>query len=92
MTDCIPVCVYDIAMHSVKEAAEKLGLDTGQVRRQRVEGSNFSRDSTVPLTGKSPVWLATVQPAQPLTTFFSSISRSTVVKFRSWSGNSAGLL
>ena len=50
-------------MHRVKEAAEKLGLDTGQVRRQRVEGSNFSRDSTVPLVEKGPVWLATMQPA-----------------------------
>ena len=34
----MPVCVYNIAMFSVKEAAEKLGLDTSQVRRLLAKG------------------------------------------------------
>lgn len=34
----IPVSVYNEPMYSVKEAAQKLGLDTSQVRRLLAEG------------------------------------------------------
>ena len=48
MLDCIPVCVYNTAMHSVKEAAQKLGLDTSQVRRLlakgEIKGVKLARD------------------------------------------------
>lgn len=44
----MPVCVYNIAMYSVKEAAEKLGLDTSQVRRLlangEIKGEKLARD------------------------------------------------
>jgi excisionase family DNA binding protein len=44
----IPVCVYNIAMYSVKEAAEKLGLDTSHVRRLlakgEIKGVKLARD------------------------------------------------
>jgi excisionase family DNA binding protein len=47
----IPVCVYNIAMYSVKEAAEKLGLDTSQVRRLlangEIKGVKLARDWVV---------------------------------------------
>lgn len=47
----IPVCVYNIAMYSVKEAAEKLGLDTSHVRRLlakgEIRGVKLARDWTV---------------------------------------------
>jgi excisionase family DNA binding protein len=36
--DCIPVCVYNIAVYSVREAAKKLRLDTSQVRRLLAKG------------------------------------------------------
>ena len=35
----IPVSVYNNGMYSVKEAAQKLGLDTSQVRRLLAKGS-----------------------------------------------------
>ncbi len=34
----IPVYVYNIHMYSVKETAQKLGLDTSQVRRLLAQG------------------------------------------------------
>ena len=44
----IPVCVYNTAMYSVKEAAKKLGLDTSQVRRLlakgEIKGVKLARD------------------------------------------------
>ena len=47
----IPVCVYNIPMYSVKEAAEKLGLDTSQVRRLlakgEIKGVKLARDWVV---------------------------------------------
>ena len=51
MVDIIPASVYNIAMYSVKEAAEKLGLDTSQVRRLlakgEIKGVKLSRDWVV---------------------------------------------
>ena len=48
MFDCIPVRVYNAAMYSVKEAAQKLGLDTSQVRRLlakgEIKGVKLARD------------------------------------------------
>lgn len=38
MIDIIPVYVYNKPMYSVKEAAQKLGLDTSQVRRLLAKG------------------------------------------------------
>jgi excisionase family DNA binding protein len=47
----MPVCVYNKAMYSVKEAAEKLGLDTSQVRRLlakgEIKGKKLARDWVV---------------------------------------------
>jgi hypothetical protein len=47
----MPVCVYNIAVCSVKEAAQKLGLDTSQVRRLlakgEVKGVKLARDWVV---------------------------------------------
>jgi len=44
----IPASVYNIAMYSVKEAAQKLGLDTSQVRRLlakgEIKGVKLARD------------------------------------------------
>jgi excisionase family DNA binding protein len=34
----IPASVYNTAMYSVKEAAQRLGLDTSQVRRLLAKG------------------------------------------------------
>lgn len=49
--DILPVCVYNMAMYSVKEAAEKLGLDTSQVRRLlakgEIKGKKLGRDWVV---------------------------------------------
>lgn len=46
--DCIPVYVYNTVMYSVKEAAQKLGLDTSQVRRLlakgEIKGVKLARD------------------------------------------------
>jgi len=51
MLYCIPVCVYNIAMYSVREAAQKLGLDTSQVRRLlakgEIKGVKLARDWVV---------------------------------------------
>ena len=51
MLDVIPASVYNIAMYSVKEAAEKLGLDTSQVRRLlakgEIKGVKLARDWVV---------------------------------------------
>jgi len=47
----MPVCVYNIAMYSVKEAAQELGLDTSQVRRllanSEIKGVKLARDWVV---------------------------------------------
>jgi len=47
----MPVCVYNIPMYSVKEAAQKLGLDTSQVRRLlakgEIKGVKLARDWVV---------------------------------------------
>ncbi len=47
----IPVYVYNIPMYSVKEAAQKLGLDTSQVRRLlakgEIKGIKLARDWVV---------------------------------------------
>ena len=47
----IPLCVYNIAMYCVKEAARKLGLDTSQVRRLltkgEIRGVKLARDWVV---------------------------------------------
>jgi excisionase family DNA binding protein len=47
----IPVYVYNIPMYSVKEAAQKLGLDTSQVRRLlakgEIKGKKLARDWVV---------------------------------------------
>ena len=44
----IPASVYNTAMYSVKEAAQKLGLDTSQVRRLlakgEIKGVKLARD------------------------------------------------
>jgi len=46
--DIMPVCVYNIAMYSVEEAAQKLGLDTSQIRRLlakgEIKGVKLARD------------------------------------------------
>jgi hypothetical protein len=51
MLDYIPVYVYNIAMYSVKDAAQKLGLDTSQVRRLLangdIKGVKLARDWVV---------------------------------------------
>ena len=47
----IPVCVYNKHMYSVKEAAQKLSLDTSQVRRLlakgEIKGVKLARDWVV---------------------------------------------
>ena len=47
----IPVYEYNIPMYSVKEAAQKLGLDTSQVRRLlakgKIKGVKLARDWVV---------------------------------------------
>ena len=47
----MPVYVYNRLMYSVKQAAEKLGLDTSQVRRLlakgEIEGVRLARDWVV---------------------------------------------
>ena len=47
----IPVYVYNISMYSVKEAAQKLGLDTSQIRRLlakgEIKGKKLARDWVV---------------------------------------------
>jgi len=49
--DIIPVCAYNITMYSVKEAAQKLGLGTSQVRRLlakgKIKGKKLGRDWVV---------------------------------------------
>jgi hypothetical protein len=49
--DYIPVCVYNIAMYSVKQTAQKLGLDASQVRRLlakgEIKGVKLARDWVV---------------------------------------------
>ena len=51
MLDYIPASVYNTAMYSVKEAAQKLGLDTSQVRRLlakgEIKGVKLARDWVV---------------------------------------------
>ena len=51
IVDCIPASVYNIAMFSVQKAAEKLGLDTSQVRRLlakgEIKGVKLARDWVV---------------------------------------------
>jgi excisionase family DNA binding protein len=51
MLDCIPAYVYNRLMYSVKEAAQKLGLDTSQVRRLlakgEIKGVKLARDWVV---------------------------------------------
>ena len=51
MLDVIPVSVHNSLMHSVKEAARKLGLDTSQVRRLlakgEIKGVKLARDWVV---------------------------------------------
>jgi excisionase family DNA binding protein len=51
MLYCIPVCVYNRAVYSVKEAAERLRLDTSQVRRLlakgEIKGVKLARDWVV---------------------------------------------
>lgn len=51
LIDIIPVYVYNATMYSVKEAAEKLGLDTSQVRRLltkgEIKGVKLARDWVV---------------------------------------------
>jgi excisionase family DNA binding protein len=46
--DYIPVCVCNIAVYSVTEAAHKLGLDTSQVRKLlakgEIKGKKWGRD------------------------------------------------
>ena len=46
--DYIPICVYNNSMYSVKEAAQRLGLDTSQVRRLlakgEIKGVKLARD------------------------------------------------
>jgi len=47
----MPVCVYNVAVYSVKEAAQRLGLDTSQVRRLlakgEIKGVKLARDWVV---------------------------------------------
>jgi excisionase family DNA binding protein len=47
----MPASVYNIAMYSVKQAAEELGLDTSQVRRLlakgEIKGVKLARDWVV---------------------------------------------
>jgi excisionase family DNA binding protein len=49
--DCIPVSVYNEPMYSVKDAAQRLGLDTSQVRRLlakgEIKGVKLARDWVV---------------------------------------------
>ena len=49
--DIIPIYVYNKPMYSVKEAAQKLGLDTSQVRRLlakgEIKGVKLARDWVV---------------------------------------------
>ncbi len=49
--DIIPIGVYNKPMYSVKEAAQKLGLDTSQVRRLlakgEIKGVKLARDWVV---------------------------------------------
>lgn len=49
--DCIPVCVYNIPVYSVRQAAQKLELDTSQVRRLlakgEIKGVKLARDWVV---------------------------------------------
>ena len=49
--DIMPVCVYNIPMYSVKEAAQRLGLDPSQVRRLlakgEIKGRKLARDWVV---------------------------------------------
>ena len=49
--ESIPASVYNIGMYSVKEAAQKLGLDTSQVRRLlakgEIKGVKLARDWVV---------------------------------------------
>ena len=44
----MPASVYNVAMYSVKQAAEELGLDTSQVRRLlakgEIKGVKLARD------------------------------------------------
>ena len=51
LLDRIPVCVYNVAVYSVREAARKLGLDTSQVRRLlakgEIKGVKLARDWVV---------------------------------------------
>ena len=51
MLDITPVSVYNEAMYSVKEAAQRLGLDTSQVRRLlaqgKIKGVKLARDWVV---------------------------------------------
>jgi excisionase family DNA binding protein len=47
----IPASVYNVAVYSVKEAAQRLGLDTSQVRRLlakgEIKGVKLARDWVV---------------------------------------------
>ena len=49
--DIIPIYVYNNTVYSVKEAAQKLGLDTSQVRRLlakgEIKGVKLARDWVV---------------------------------------------
>ena len=49
--DIIPVYRYNMTMYSVKDAAQKLGLDTSQVRRLlksgEIKGVKLARDWVV---------------------------------------------
>ena len=49
--DLIPLYVYNISMYSVREAAQKLELDTSQVRRLlakgEIKGVKLARDWVV---------------------------------------------
>ena len=49
--DIIPAYVYNMAMYSVKEAAEKLWVDTSQVRhllaKGEIKGKKLARDWVV---------------------------------------------
>jgi excisionase family DNA binding protein len=51
LLEIIPASVYNTAMYSVKEAAQKLGLDTSQVRRLlakgEIKGVKLGRDWVV---------------------------------------------
>jgi excisionase family DNA binding protein len=51
MLEYMPASVYNIAMYSVREAAQQLGLDTSQVRRLlakgEIKGVKLARDWVV---------------------------------------------